>query len=305
MENFQLHILGAGSAIPTKQFNQPSQLLSLRDKLFMIDCGEGTQNQIKRFGVGLSRLSHIFISHLHGDHCFGLIGLISTLDMQGRTADLTIHSHEDLKPILLPLLTFFCKGISFKVNFETFNPKENRVIYDDKSLTVETIPLKHKIPTAGFLFREKEKLRHIIREKIDFYNIPIKELPLIKQGADFYSSERGEVIPNSQLTLAPTPSKSYAYCSDTLCSESIIPIIDGVDCLFHETTFLHQHLSRAKSTFHSTAKQVAALAEKASVGKLLIGHYSARYNDVKELLDEAKSTFSNTYLASDGAHFLI
>ena len=143
MENFQLHILGAGSAIPTKQFNQPSQLLSLRDKLFMIDCGEGAQNQLRRFGASLSRLNHIFISHLHGDHCFGLIGLLSTLDMQGRTADLTIHSHEDLKALLSPLLSYFCKGISYRIKFEPFNPKENLVIYEDKSLTVETIPLKH------------------------------------------------------------------------------------------------------------------------------------------------------------------
>lgn len=305
MENFQLHILGAGSAIPTKQFNQPSQLLSLRDKLFMIDCGEGAQNQLRRFGASLSRLNHIFISHLHGDHCFGLIGLLSTLDMQGRTAELTIHSHEDLKALLTPLLSYFCKGISYRINFEPFNPKENLVIYDDKSLTVETIPLKHKIPTAGFLFREKEKQRHIIREKIDFYKIPIKEIPLIKQGADFYSAEMDELIPNSQLTLPLTPSKSYAYCSDTLCTNSVIPMIEGVDCLFHEATFLNQHLSRAKSTFHSTARQVAMLAEKASVGKLIIGHYSARYDDVRLLLDEAKSIFPKTYLAHDGAHFII
>lgn len=305
MENFQLHILGAGSAIPTKQFNQPSQLLSLREKVFMIDCGEGTQNQIRRFGVGLSRLNHIFISHLHGDHCFGLIGLLSTLDMQGRTADLYIHSHEELKELLLPLLSFFCKGMTYKVHFEPFNPKEHAVIYDDKSLLVETIPLKHKIQTSGFLFKEKTKLRHIIRDKIDFYKIPIKDIPLIKEGADYYSPERDEIIPNSQLTTAPSKSKSYAYCSDTLCSESVIPYIEGVDCLFHEATFLHQHLARAKATFHSTAEQVGLLASKASVGKLILGHYSARYSDIQLILNEAKKYFNNTYLASDGLQFLI
>lgn len=305
MENFQLHILGAGSAIPTKQFNQPSQLLSLREKVFMIDCGEGTQNQIRRFGVGLSRLNHIFISHLHGDHCFGLIGLLSTLDMQGRTADLYIHSHEVLKELLLPLLSFFCKGMTYKVHFEPFNPKEHAVIYDDKSLLVETIPLKHKIQTSGFLFKEKTKLRHIIRDKIDFYKIPIKDIPLIKEGADYYSPERDEIIPNSQLTTAPSKSKSYAYCSDTLCSESVIPYIEGVDCLFHEATFLHQHLARAKATFHSTAEQVGLLASKASVGKLILGHYSARYSDIQLILNEAKKHFNNTYLASDGLQFLI
>lgn len=305
MENFQLHILGAGSAIPTKQFNQPSQLLSLREKVFMIDCGEGTQNQIRRFGVGLSRLNHIFISHLHGDHCFGLIGLLSTLDMQGRTADLYIHSHEELKELLLPLLSFFCKGMTYKVHFEPFNPKEHAVIYDDKSLLVETIPLKHKIQTSGFLFKEKTKLRHIIRDKIDFYKIPIKDIPLIKEGADYYSPERDEIIPNSQLTTAPSKSKSYAYCSDTLCSESVIPYIEGVDCLFHEATFLHQHLARAKATFHSTAEQVGLLASKASVGKLILGHYSARYSDIQLILNEAKNHFNNTYLASDGLQFLI
>lgn len=305
MENFQLNILGAGSAVPTKHFYQPSQLLSLRDKMFMIDCGEGTQNQIRRFGVGLSRLNHIFISHLHGDHCFGLIGLLSTLDMQGRTSELTIHSHEDLQTILTPLLSYFCKGMTYKVKFESFDPKQNVVIYDDKSLTVETIPLKHKIPTAGFLFKEKDKLRHIIREKVDFYKIPVKEIPLIKAGADYFCPESGELIPNSRLTTLPTPSKSYAYCSDSLCLESILPIIERVDCLFHEATFLHQHLSRAKVTFHSTAQQVGMLAERAKVGKLIIGHYSARYNDVQPLLNEVKQYFPNTYLASDGAEFLI
>ncbi|MCQ2218713.1 MAG: ribonuclease Z [Paludibacteraceae bacterium] len=299
MENFKLQILGSGSALPTKTHNQPSQVLSLREKSFMIDCGEGTQRQMLASKVKISRLNNIFISHLHGDHCFGLIGLISTLGMFNRTADLYIHSHPSLQGILEPLISTFCNDLTYKVCFEPFSPANSEVIYEDRSLTVASIPLKHKLPTSGFLFSEKERERNIIREKIDFYKIPLSSIPLIKQGADFVT-EDGLVVPNAHLTLNPVPPKKYAYCSDTMYIERILPFIDSVDCLYHESTYLHEDLSKAKSTMHSTALQAATLASKANVKQLLLGHFSARYDDFQPFLEEAKSIFPNTHLCQDG-----
>ncbi|HOI26590.1 MAG TPA: ribonuclease Z [Paludibacteraceae bacterium] len=302
MDSFHLHILGAGSALPTKSCNQPSQILSMREKSFMIDCGEGTQRQMRSDNVRISRLNNIFISHLHGDHCFGLIALISSLGMFNRTADLYIHAHPDLKKILSPLIDCFCEGMTYKVVFEPINPFKHELIYEDRSLSVYTIPLKHKMPTCGFLCSEKEKDRHIVREMVDFYKVPIREMQNIKRGADFVTEE-GEMISNSRLTTDPTPSKKYAYCSDTIYTESIIPYIEGVDCLFHEATFLHADLIKAKATMHSTALQAATIAQKAKVKHLILGHYSARYEDLSPFLTEAQSVFPNTSLAMDGLSF--
>lgn len=302
MENFQLQILGCGSALPTKQYNQTSQLLNIREKAFLIDCGEGTQRQIRKYNVKVSRLNHVFISHLHGDHCFGIMGLITTLGMLGRTADLHIHAHGDLEKIFRPLVDYFCQGMSYQVFFHSFNPYHHELLYEDRSVKVYSIPLKHKVPACGFLFSEKEKDNHIKKEMIEFYQIPVREIPLIKKGADFITPE-GEVIPNSRLTTPATPPKKYAYCSDTTYTESIIPIIENADCLFHEATFLQAHLPRAKETMHSTALQAATIARKANVKQLIIGHYSARYEDVSELLIEAKSVFENTFLSKDGIFF--
>ncbi len=299
MEKFQLQILGCGSAKPTKQYNQSSQLLTIREKTFLIDCGEGTQRQIIRYNAKITRLNHIFISHLHGDHCFGIMGLITTLGMLGRTADLHIHAHPDLKKILRPQIDYFCQGVPYRVSFQAFNPTRHELLYEDRSVTVYSIPLKHKVPTCGFLFSEKEKDNHIKKEMIDFYQIPVKEISAIKKGADFITSE-GEIIPNCRLTTPATPPKKYAYCADTAYTESIIPIIENVDCLFHEATFLQEHLQRAKETMHSTAIQAATIARKANVKQLILGHYSARYEDVSGLLTEAKSVFENTILSKDG-----
>lgn len=298
-----MQILGAGSAVPTKKFSHPSQVLSLREKVFMIDCGEGTQHQVRRFGVRVSRLNHIFISHLHGDHCFGLVGLLSTLDTQGRTGDVYIHSHPELEALLRPLIAFFCKGLSFNIYFESFSPAESEVIFEDKSISVRSFPMKHSVKSSGFLFKETEKERHIKPELIKYFNVPIAQIPLIKRGADF-TTEEGEVIPNYQLTTAPTPAKSYAYCSDTAYTEKFLEHIAGVDCLFHEATFLHKDLAAAKKTMHSTAMQAATIAKMAEVKRLIIGHYSARYDDPAELLAEAKTVFENTDFAADGKSFI-
>lgn len=265
----------------------------------MIDCGEGTQLQLRYHKLTFARLSHIFISHLHGDHCFGLLGLISTLALLGRTGDLTIHAHKDMEELMRPQLNYFCRDLPFNVNIEIFDPSLNKVIYEDKSITVETIPLLHRIPCAGFLFREKPREAHIRPDMIEFYNVPIKDRPRIKQGADFITEE-GKVIPNHMLTKPAAPARSYAYCSDTAYDERIIPYIQGVDLLYHEATFAQSDAARAKKTGHSTALQAATIAQKANVKKLMLGHFSARYRNDEELLAEAKVMFENTILANEG-----
>ena len=299
MEKFELDILGCGSATPTTLHNPSSQVLNVRDKLFMIDCGEGTQLQLRRSRLRFGRLNRIFISHLHGDHCFGLIGLISTLGLLGRTGDLYIHSVAGLEEILRPEINFFCKDSPFQVKIETFDPKISEVIYEDRSVRVKTIPLLHRIPCAGFLFAEKQKEAHLIPDMIRFYNIPVKELAKIKQGADFITEE-GKIVPHSHLTKPAEPARSYAYCSDTAYSEKIVPIIEGVDLLYHEATFAEEDTIRATKTGHSTSRQAAQIAKLANVKKLMLGHFSARYTDNKILLNEAKEVFSNTMLANEG-----
>lgn len=296
--NSKLHIIGCGSALPTKNHFPTSQILELRGKQYMIDCGEGTQIRMSQMGLKTNRLGHIFISHLHGDHCFGLIGMISTFGLMKRTADLHIHAHPDLERLLTPLLNYFCTDISFKIEFHPINPAVNELIFEDRSVEVYSIPLKHRVPTCGFLFREKAGLPHIKREMIDFYEVPVAKIGKIKQGED-YETESGEIIPNEVFTTPPTPPASYAYCSDTAYFERIIPIIEGVDLLYHEATFAEEESVRARQTMHSTAKQAAEIAKKANVKKLIIGHYSARYHDKSILLKEAKEIFQNTELGED------
>ena len=303
MESPELLILGCGSALPSKRNNQSAQVLTMCNKSFMIDCGEGAQIQLRRLNTNISRLNHIFISHLHGDHIFGLMGFISTLGMMGRTAELCIHAPAELETLMRPQLDFFCKELAFKVSFHA-TPRKHALIYEDRTLTVHTIPLKHRVPCCGFLFREKPRQRHLRKDMIDFYRIPVKELAGIKNGGD-YLAPSGELVANHRLTTDPTPSKSYAYCSDTAYSERIIPLIEGVDCLFHEATFLHANLPRARETGHSTALQAAQAAKKAQVKQLVIGHFSARYADQRLLLREAQSVFPNTVLGEDGLKVFI
>lgn len=294
----KLHIIGSGSALPTTDNFPSSQILELREKQFMIDCGEGCQIRIKQMKLKINRLGHIFISHLHGDHCFGLIGLISTLGLMNRTADLHIHAHPDLERLLEPQLKYFCTESPFKIIFEPINPSEYQLIFEDRSVEVYSIPLIHRVPSCGFLFKEKQGNRHIKRDMIDFYNIPVWQINKIKLGEDFVTTD-GEIIPNSILTNAPTPIVSYAYCSDTAYNEKIIPIIKNVDLLYHEATFANDELLRSRQTMHSTALQAAQIAQKAEVRKLVLGHYSARYSNKNILLKEAKKVFENTILSED------
>lgn len=298
MEKFEVHILGCGSALPTTRHLATSQVINIREKLFMIDCGEGAQVQLRKSRLKFSRLNHIFISHLHGDHCFGLMGLISTFGMLERTANLHIHCHADLQRILEPQIEFFCKGMPYNVVFELFNPGEQTVIYDDRSVSVETIPLRHRVPCCGFLFREKPTPNHIRRDMIDFYQIPTYLINRIKNGED-YVLEDGTVIPNARLTIPSDPPRSYAYCSDTCYLPRICEQIKGCDLLFHEATFATADAKRAKETFHTTAPQAAEIAKAAQVKKLVIGHYSARYEDESILLKEASEIFPQTILAQE------
>ena len=296
--NAKLSIIGSGSALPTKSNFPTSQLLELRNKQFLIDCGEGTQIRMRQMGLKNSHLGHIFISHLHGDHCFGLMGLISTFGMLNHTSDIQIHAYPDLEKLMQPQLKYFCEQLPFQVLFQPFNPSVNEIIYEDRAIQVSSIPLKHRVPCSGFLFEEKTGDRHIIRDMIDFYKVPVWKIGKIKQGEDF-TTEEGEIIPNDLLTLPPTPPIRYAYCSDTAYSEKIIPIIEGVDLLYHEATFMEDELYRARATQHSTARQAAEIAKKANVKRLIIGHYSARYTHKTALLNEARQVFERTELGED------
>ena len=302
MEPFKVHILGCGSALPTLQHNASSQIVELREKLFMIDCGEGTQIQLRRSRIHFSKIIAVFISHLHGDHCFGLPGMISTFGMTGRTAPLHIYAPAAFEPILEQTLSFFCQGLEFKVVFHAVDTTQNKVVYEDRSLTVETIPLQHRIDCCGYLFREKPILPHIRRDMIDFYKIPISQINNIKAGADWVTAE-GEVIANSRLTTPAEPARSYAYCSDTRYIKTLHELVKGVSTLYHESTYSAEDAERARLYWHSTSQDAARVARDASVGKLLLGHFSARYNNESQLLEEAKEIFPNSYLTREGATF--
>ena len=304
MEKFEVNILGCGSALPTTRHFSSSQVVNIREKLFMVDCGEGAQLQLRRSKLKFTRLNHIFISHLHGDHCFGLMGLISTFGLLGRTAALHIYAHKELEKLLAPHLEFFCKGMTYDVVFHAIDPTKAAIIYDDRSVSVSTIPLKHRIPTCGFLFQEKKTPNHIIRDMVDFYQIPVFELNRIKNGEDYVTPE-GVVVPNSRLTTPSAPARSYAYCSDTICLRNILPQIKGVDLLFHEGTFAQCDAARAKETFHTTAQQAAEIARDAEAKQLVIGHFSARYEDESVLLKEAQAAFPNTLLAKENLRITI
>lgn len=299
MANFDINILGCGSALPTTRHMATSQVVNLRDKLYMIDCGEGTQVQMRHLRIKFSRLNHIFISHLHGDHCFGLPGLISTLGMLGRTGDLFIHAPKGIENYLHPILNIFNRGLPFSIRFNHIDTSKHSLIMEDRSVQVYSIPLNHRIPTCGFLFAERQKEAHLLREMIDFYQIPVKSLREIKQGAD-YTTPGGEVIPNHRLTSPAEPAKRYAYCSDTAYFPEIIPIISGVDLLYHEATFIESDIARAKETYHSTAVQAAEIARQAQVKRFVIGHFSARYEKDDILKKEADKIFPDTILAREG-----
>lgn len=298
MEPFRVHILGCGSALPTLRHFPSSQIVEVREKLFMVDCGEGAQMQLRRCHVRFTKVGHVFISHMHGDHCFGLIGMISTFGLLGRTATLHIHANELLGDMIKRQMDIFCHDLGYEVEFHPIDATRREVIYEDRSLTVETIPLVHRLPTCGFLFREKPLLPHIRREKIDFYGIPISQIQNIKNGADWIM-EDGTVIPNSQLVTPADEPRSYAYCSDTRYMPELHLQLKGVTTLYHESTYGEDNLQMAQKYNHSTARQAALVARDAEVGQLILGHYSSRYEDENVLLEEAREVFENVRLANE------
>lgn len=302
MEKFEVHILGCGSALPTTRHNATSQVINLRNKLYMIDCGEGTQMQFRRSSLNFSRLNHIFISHLHGDHCFGIIGLISTLSLLGRTATLHIHAFPEMEELLRPWLAFFCEGITYEIEFHPFAHGCTDIIHEDRSVSVQAFPLSHRIPCCGFIFQEKATEAHIKREMIDFYKIPFSHIGRIKNGEDYINPE-GKVIPNNRLTTPSDPPRKYVYSSDTSFNPNNVQYIKGADLLFHEATFAESEAIRARQTCHSTAREAATMAQMSGVKHLIIGHYSARYTDENILLSEARDIFPNTQLAEEGKCF--
>lgn len=295
---FKIHILGCGSALPTLKHNASSQIVEIRNKLFMIDCGEGTQLQLRRSKTSFSKLTAIFISHLHGDHCFGVIGMISTLGLLGRTAPLHIYAHEDFEKILNEEMEAFCNSLDFDVIFHKVDTTAIDVVYEDKSVTVTTIPLDHRIPCCGYLFHEKQALPHIRRDMLDFYNIPYCYCNNIKNGADWQLAD-GTVIPNSQLTIHADAPRKYAYCSDTRYMSNLHELVEGVDLLYHESTYCADNMERAEAYYHSTAAQAATVARDANVKRLIIGHYSSRYQDDNVFLKEAREIFANTELTDE------
>lgn len=295
---FEITILGCGSATPTMKRNPTAQVVNVLERLFLIDCAEGTQLQLRKYGVRFQRINHIFISHLHGDHYFGLVGLLSSFQLLGRKQKLMIYAPKGLEKIVKLQLESGEAKLSYEVGFIQLNSDTSELIFEDNLVEVYTIPLKHRIYCNGFLIKEKERERRLTKELIEKYQIPVAMMHRLKKGEDW--AKENETIRNEKLTLSPFPSRSYAFCSDTAYSEKIIPIISQVDCLYHEATFTEKYKDRAKATFHSTAKQAATIALKANVKQLLIGHYSARYNEADELLFEAKEVFENSIAVEDG-----
>ncbi len=299
MNNFQITILGCGSAMPTTYRNPTSQLIEVNEKLFMIDCGEGTQLQMRKQKAKMTKLHSIFISHLHGDHVFGLPGLLSTLSLMDRGGELNIYAHKELELFLEPFIKYFGNQLSYKINHIHINPHTHETIFENNSIKISSFPLKHRIHTNGFIIEEKEAPLHMKGDMIEFYKIPFSKIKDIKLGADFIT-EDGRIIKNELLTTPPSPPRKYAYCSDTAYSPAIIPFIKNADVLYHEATFEEADLARAKKTYHSTARQAAEIAKQAEVKKLVIGHYSSRYIDLTNLHNEAKSVFERTELAFEG-----
>lgn len=300
----ELTILGSNSATPIFNRHPTAQVLSLHHHLFLIDCGEATQLQLMRYKVKMNRISHIFISHLHGDHYLGLTGLLFTMHLNGRTQELHLFAQQELMDILELQFRLSATVLRFNLIFHPLRHYSSQIIMEDESVKVKSIIMNHRIPCAGFVFIGKPVPGNLIIDKLRKYNVPVELYHRIKEGDDFVT-ETGEVIPSSEFCLPPARAVRYAFCSDTRYTESFLPDIQEADLLYHEATFLHEMAHRAEATYHATARQAAEIAAKASVKKLLIGHFSARYRDLEPLLLEARSVFKNTELAIEGNTYRI
>lgn len=296
---FQLTILGSGSSSPTLGRNPTSQVVNVNENLYMIDCAEGTQVQLRKYGVKFQKINHIFISHLHGDHYLGLIGLIQSMHLLGRKNELHIYGHPSLNGIIQLHNSVSETYLKYPIVFHSLSYESKQLIHEDSKTRIFSLPLKHRIPTCGFIFEEKERELTISKQMIKNYDIPVKSIIEIKKGADYVTPE-GRTIPNSHLTEKRIPPRKYAFCSDTIYLEKIIDEIKGVDLLYHEATFLDDMKARAKETYHSTASQAATIAQKAAVKRLLLGHFSVRYKEYELFLEQAVPIFTETALAQDG-----
>ncbi len=309
---FELTILGTSAAVPYKNRFLSGQILNIHGELFLIDCGEAAQFRFQHLGIKHSRLNHIFISHLHGDHCFGIFGLLTSMAMMGREMPIHIYAPEGMEAMIEAVFKATYYKSPFKIHFYVLNtegPHSNAtLIFENDKLTVHSFHLNHRVPTCGFIFREKPFPRNIIPEKIKQYNLTYENIKAVKQGFDMKYKEptmEGLIIPNSELTMPPLIPRSFAYCSDTTYFEPILPHVEGVDLLYHEATFLDNMKEHAFMAGHTTALEAGMMAQKARVKQLIIGHYSARYDDLEVLLLEAKTQFPNTVLGMDGQSYSV
>jgi ribonuclease Z len=301
---FEVTILGSSSATPIYNRNPTAQALNINERMYLIDCGEGTQQQMLKFDVKASRIDHIFISHLHGDHYLGLVGLLSSLHLNGRVKPLKLFGPAPLKEIIDMQFKYSETTLHYELEFYPTDPTAPQVILDNHDIVVETIPLNHRISCTGFIFRQKKTLRKLIKEKIEALEVPINFYSQLKRGLNYVAPD-GTVYQNDELTIDSMAPKMYAYCSDTLYNQQYFEQIANANLLYHEATFLHNMLDRALQTHHTTAWQAADVALQTNAQQLLIGHFSARYKTLNELLDEARSVFPNTELAIEGKTFTI
>jgi ribonuclease Z len=302
--NFEVTILGSGAAVPTLRRNPTSQYVVCNDRHILIDCGEGTQMQIRNYGIRFQRLTHILISHLHGDHFFGLVGLLSTMHLMGRDKGITVYGPKELESIIKSQLEIGGAKLDFDLQFVPTDPNNSQLIFEDKLIEIHSFPLKHRIPTTGFLIREKSKEFKLNSEAIKGSGLKIEHFHLLKKGEDVLD-EDGQIFRFKDYTFPPKPSYSYAFCSDTKYDVSIVPYVKDVSVLYHEATFTEKDSERAKATFHSTAAQAADIAKRANAGKLYLGHLSARYESTAAHLSEAAKFFDNTEVVEDGMKFTI
>jgi len=297
---FEVTILGSSSATPVFNRNPSAQLLNCNEKFYLIDCGEGTQQQLTKYNLKAARIDYIFISHLHGDHYFGLIGLLSSLHLNGRTKAMQIFGPKPLLEILEIQFKYSDTSLRYPLEFFPIEADESRLIFENQDLIVKTIVLNHRIPTTGFVFQQKQRQRKLIKELTE--EIPMAYYTALKKGLDVELPD-GKVLRSEDYTTPPDPPRSYAYCSDTMYDERYFPVIAGCNTLYHEATFMHELLDRANETHHTTALQAGEIAKINRIDKLIIGHFSSRYKTLQMLLEETQSVFENTELAIEGKTF--